>query len=99
MLLPLHTAAQQLNLPISNDFQIRYYKQLYDTSNTSFTGIQPYVESFVNYDATYNPPFRTSYNAFEKKLTGDNLIALGNDSVALKIDPLFYFEKGISNCI
>jgi len=96
VLLPLYTVAQQLNLPISNDFQTRYYKQLYDTSNTSFTGIQPYVESFVNYDATYVPPFRTSYSPFEKKLTRDNLIALGNDSVTLKIDPLFYFEKGNS---
>jgi hypothetical protein len=96
LMMPLLIAAQQLNMPMGNDFKTRYYKQLYDTLNNSFTGIQPYIESMVKYDNTYIPPFLTSYSKFEKRLTQKNLITLGNDSVQLTIDPLFSFEKGIN---
>ena len=84
--------SQQLNLPMNNQFQLKYWKQLYDTTNVSHTSMQPYIESLVDYDATYIPTFLTSYNKFERKLTRESLLVLGNDSVELKIDPLFYFD-------
>lgn len=89
--------AQQLNLPVNSEHQIRYSKQLYDTANNSFASIQPYIQSLISYDYTYVPPFRTSYNKFEKILTQKSLIELKHDSLYLTIDPLFNFESTTKN--
>ena len=90
-----HLVAQQLNLPLCNDYQLNEMNQLNSDSNLSFTSCKPLIQCFTSYQYNYTPAFTISkYSRLEKIVTRDHTINYKNDSVKIVADPIFIFSRG-----
>ena len=86
--------AQQLNLPMGNDYQLNETNRINEVTNTSFTSCKPLIECFTNYTFTYSPLFKPrKFVLIEKKITHDHFIHFKNDSIKIVADPIFVFTQ------
>jgi hypothetical protein len=104
LIFSLQLFSQQLNSPLTNDYNSDYEKALYAPNNNFHTSAKPWlipeINKVVNTDSLKNTYFLKSNSrkkfctAFHNKVFNENLITLDKDGFQLTVDPVFNFEIG-----
>jgi len=89
-------SGQQLNLPLNNDWNWVFQKNLQKVSNPAFTSIRPYNSVQLSQTYNYDSLIFTKYSEgwLKRKFTKESFIVVDTQNFKLAIDPLLNLEIG-----